>query len=80
MSQETRSLPLDDELLDARETAKVLKVHKSTVARWAAAGEIAFSRIGGRYMFLGADIRAFVFSKRKERSTLGQKVGKVLRR
>ena len=80
MSPETRSLPHDDALLDARETGKVLKVSKSTVARWAAAGEIAFSRIGVRHMFLGADIRAFVLSKRKERSTLGQKAGKVLRR
>ncbi len=80
MSNDLRSLPPDDSLLDAEETGEVLRVSKSTVLRWAAAGAIAFSRVGGRTLFLGADIRAFVASKRQERCTLGQKVGAVLRR
>ena len=80
MSNDLRFLPPDDSLLDAEETGEVLRVTKSTVLRWAAAGDIAFSRVGGRTLFLGADIRAFVASKRRERCTLGQKVGAVLRR
>ena len=77
---EIRVLPPDGALLDAKQAGQVLKVSRSSILRWAAAGEIAFSRIGGRTMFLGADIRAFVKSKRCERSTLGQKVGDVIRR
>ena len=75
-----RRLPPDDAVLDANEGAALFRVSRSTILRWAAAGEIAFSRIGGRTLFLGADLRAFALSKRTERSNIGQKVGEVLRR
>jgi excisionase family DNA binding protein len=80
VSGPSRLLPPDDALLDASEAAQVLKVSRSTVLRWAAARDIAFSRVGRRTMFLGADVRAFVLSKRTKRSTLGQRAGEVLRR
>ena len=80
MSEDRRILPPDDALLDAEGAAQLFDVSRSTVLRWAAAGDIAFTRIGGRSMFLGADLRAFVMSKRRERTTIGQRVRDVLRR
>ncbi|MHC4934015.1 MAG: helix-turn-helix domain-containing protein [Planctomycetota bacterium] len=80
MSEPERLLPPENALLDAAEAGALLKVTRSTVLRWAAAGEIAYSRIGGKTLFLGADLRAFVRSRRRERRTLGQKVGEVSRR
>lgn len=51
---------MDDDIIDAQEVARILKIHYRTVIRRAESGEIPNFRIGDLYRFRRSDINAFI--------------------
>jgi excisionase family DNA binding protein len=57
--QEKRPLVIDD-VLDAKEVAKILKVHQRTVIRLAERGELKAFRVGDLWRFRRSDVEEFI--------------------
>lgn len=54
-------MSLDDEILDRKEAARLLKVTPKTLTNWACRGEGPRSaRVGGRIVYLKSDIFDYV--------------------
>lgn len=49
----------DIEILTIQEVAKLLRIHRSTVSRYAKAGELKSYLIGSRRLFKSKDVLAF---------------------
>jgi excisionase family DNA binding protein len=49
-----------DDVLDAKEVAKILKVHQRTVIRLAERGELKAFRVGDLWRFRRVDIEEFI--------------------
>ena len=49
-----------DKVLDAKEVAKILKVHQRTVIRLAERGELKAFRVGDLWRFRRVDIEEFI--------------------
>ncbi|MDZ7760023.1 MAG: helix-turn-helix domain-containing protein [Desulfovermiculus sp.] len=52
------------DIMTVAEVAKLLRVHRSTVTRYAMSGEIVSYKIGSRRLFRAADVWAFFDNKR----------------
>lgn len=49
-----------DDVLDAKEVAKILKVHQRTVIRLAERGELKAFRVGDLWRFRRVDVEEFI--------------------
>ena len=56
--------PEGDTIMTVAEVAALLRVHRSTVSRYAMSGELPSHKLGNRRLFKASDVRAF-FDKRK---------------
>ena len=54
-----KTRPDELQVLTVQEVADLLRVHRSTVSRYAMSGEIRSYRIGNRRLFKVQDVRAF---------------------
>jgi len=59
-------------ILTVQEVADVLRVHRSTISRYAKSGELKSHCIGNRRLFKESDVWAF-FDKQKERGCVDGK-------
>jgi len=59
-------------ILTIQEVADLLRVHRSTVSRYAMSGELRSYTIGNRRLFKNEDVWAF-FDKQKERGCVDEK-------
>ena len=57
-----------DDVLDAKEVAKMLRVHQRTVIRLAERGELKAFRVGDLWRFLRSDIVEFINRQRDQQS------------
>lgn len=53
-----------DTIMTVAEVAAFLRVHRSTVTRYAMSGELPSHRIGNRRLFKASDVRVFFDNKR----------------
>ena len=60
----TRSDGQSDTIMTVSEVAEFLRLHRSTVSRYAMSGELPSHKIGGRRLFWASDVREF-FDNRK---------------
>jgi excisionase family DNA binding protein len=61
------------QILTLEETAKILRVHRSTVSRYAMSGELRSYLIGNRRLFKSSDIWAFFENKIAPESQVDQR-------
>lgn len=55
-----------DDILDAREVAKLLRVHQRTVIRLAERGELRAFRVGDLWRFRRADVEEFILKQTQQ--------------
>ena len=69
------TLPPDNEnikILTVKEVAKALRVHRSTISRYAMSGELRSYLIGNRRLFKEEDVRLFFDNQEDRRYVLGK--------
>ena len=59
---------VSDDVLDAKEVAKILKVHQRTVIRLAEHGELKAFRVGDLWRFRRIDIEEFINKQIEQKS------------
>ena len=74
MIDRLKTLPPDDAVLDAGDAGLVFGVSKSTVLRWAAAGDIGYSAVGRKTLFTGQDLREYVARNHRAPNRLAEGV------
>ena len=62
----------DPHILTLEETAKILRVHRSTVSRYAMSGELRSYLIGNRRLFKQSDVWAFFENQVGRRCVFGK--------
>ena len=62
----------DPQILTLEETAKILRVHRSTVSRYAMSGELRSYLIGNRRLFKQSDVWAFFENQLDRRCVFGK--------
>ena len=60
----TTQVPEADAIMTVAEVAEFLRVHRSTVTRYAMSGELPSHKIGNRRLFRASDVQAFFDNKR----------------
>ena len=63
----------DPQILTLEETARILRVHRSTVSRYAMSGELRSYLIGNRRLFKQSDIWAFFENRIAPESQVDQR-------
>lgn len=61
------------QILTLEETAKILRVHRSTVSRYAMSGELRSYQIGNRRLFKQSDVWAFFENRIAPESQVDQR-------
>lgn len=64
--------PLNSKILTVQEVANLLRVHRSTVSRYAMSGELRSYVIGNRRLFKETDVRAFFDNRADRRCVVGE--------
>ena len=64
--------PQPTKILTVQEVAEILRVHRSTISRYAVAGELRSYLIGNRRLFRDSDVWAF-FENRADRKCVAEK-------
>ena len=62
----------DPQILTLEETARILRVHRSTVSRYAMSGELRSYLIGNRRLFKQSDVWAFFENQLDRRCVFGK--------
>ena len=71
-NQKVSSPHSDPQILTLEETAKTLRVHRSTVSRYAMSGELRSYLIGNRRLFKQSDVWAFFENQLDRRCVFGK--------
>ena len=71
-NQEVSSDHIDPQILTLDETASILRVHRSTVSRYAMSGELRSYLLGNRRLFKASDVWAFFENQVDRRCVFGK--------
>jgi excisionase family DNA binding protein len=55
-----------DNILDAEEVAKLLRVHRRTVIRLASQGEIPAFKVGDKWRFMREDLESYIEEQKRK--------------
>lgn len=55
-----------NDILDADEVAKILRVHRRTVIRLAAQGEIPAFKVGEKWRFMREDLESYIQDQKRK--------------